>query len=69
MAQPTGNSSSAPAGTIINVSPAGLEVACGKGILLITQVQLAGKKAMSVADIINGQPLLFQPNHLLASTL
>lgn len=69
MAQPTGNSSSAPAGTIINVSPAGLEVACGKGTLLITQVQLAGKKAMSVADIINGQPLLFQPNHLLASTL
>lgn len=69
MAQPTQHSNSAPAGTIINVSPAGLEVACGTNTLLITQVQLAGKKAMSVADILNGQPHLFQPNHLLASTL
>lgn len=56
-------------GTIVNVSPQGLDVACGNGVLRITQVQLPGKKAMSVADVINGQPQLFQPNHLLASDL
>ncbi len=54
-------------GTIANVSVDGLEIACGKGILRITQVQLAGKKAMNVADVINGQPQLFQPHHMLAS--
>ncbi len=56
-------------GTIIRAAAEGLDVACGDGVLRITQVQLPGKKAMHVADVINGQPQLFQPNHLLASTL
>ena len=56
-------------GTIVSVSPAGLEVSCGEGHLLISHIQLAGKKAMSMADVLNGQPHLFQVNHLLASTL
>ena len=56
-------------GTIVNVSAQGLEVACGEGVLRITQVQLPGKKAMAIADVINGQPQLFQPNHMLASEL
>jgi methionyl-tRNA formyltransferase len=54
-------------GTIARVSADGLEIACGEGVLRITQVQLAGKKAMNVADVINGQPQLFQPHHMLAS--
>lgn len=57
------------AGTILAVSTDGLEVACQKGVLMITQVQLAGKKAMPIADIINGQPHLFNVNHILASSL
>ena len=56
-------------GTIASVSADGLEIACGEGVLRITQVQLAGKKAMNVADVINGQPQLFQPHHMLASQL
>ena len=56
-------------GTIVTVSAQGLDVACGDGVLRITQVQLPGKKAMAIADVINGQPQLFQPNHLLASSL
>ncbi len=56
-------------GTIIRAGAEGLDVACGDGVLRIPQVQLPGKKAMRVADVINGQPQLFQPNHLLASTL
>jgi methionyl-tRNA formyltransferase len=54
-------------GTIIQVSAQGLDVACGEGVLRLQQIQLAGKKAMSVADVINGQPQLFQPNYLLSS--
>lgn len=67
MAQPTDQRSTALPGTLVKVSSAGLEVACGEGTLLITQVQLAGKKAMSVADVINGQPKLFQTNHMFAA--
>ena len=54
-------------GTIVNVSPKGIEVACSVNVLRISTVQLPGKKAMSVADVINGQPQLFQVNHMLAS--
>ena len=69
MAEPADVTTRLLPGTIVNVSPQGLDVACGNGVLRITQVQLPGKKAMSVADVINGQPQLFQPNHLLASDL
>ncbi|MFY9179408.1 MAG: methionyl-tRNA formyltransferase [Venatoribacter sp.] len=66
MAEPLAKHSTNLPGTLLNVSAAGVEVACGEGVLLISQVQLAGKKAMSVADVINGQPKLFQPNHLFS---
>lgn len=56
-------------GTIIRAGASGLDVACGDGTLRITQIQLPGKKAMHITDVINGQPQLFQPNHLLASAL
>jgi len=56
-------------GTIAQVSAAGIDVACHEGLLRLQQIQLAGKKAMSVADVINGQPELFQPNYVLAASL
>jgi len=56
-------------GTIASVANEGIDVACGEGTLRLTQVQLAGKKAMSVADVINGQPKLFQPLYVLAADL
>jgi methionyl-tRNA formyltransferase len=56
-------------GTIANVSAKGIEVACADGVLRLEQIQLAGKKAMMVADVINGQPTLFQPNYVLAAQL
>ncbi len=69
MAEPLEKTTHLLPGTILNVSTQGLDVACGDGVLRITQVQLPGKKAMAIADVINGQPQLFQPNHLLASSL
>lgn len=56
-------------GTIANVSAEGIEVACKEGVLRLTKLQLAGKKPMAVADIINGQPNLFQPFYVLSSEL
>ena len=56
-------------GTIANVTAEGIEVACAEGVLRLEQIQLAGKKAMMVADVINGQPNLFQANYVLASEL
>lgn len=68
-AEPLERASRALPGTLVNVGAHGLEIACGEGVLLVTEVQLPGKKAMNVADVINGQPNLFQVNHLLASSL
>lgn len=56
-------------GTIANVAADGIEVACKEGVLKLTKLQLAGKKPMAVADIINGQPNLFQPFYVLASEI
>lgn len=54
-----------PAGTIIQASKDGLDVATGLGILRIKQLQLPGKKAMSFADVFNARQDLFLPGNLL----
>lgn len=56
-------------GTIRQVTAEGVEVACGEGLLQLQQIQLAGKKPMPVAAVINGQPNLFQPMYVMASVL
>ena len=54
-------------GTIARVSNDGLDVATQSGLLRLLNVQLIGKKPMAIRDIINGQPTLFQPQHMFAS--
>ncbi len=41
------------AGTVIAADKQGMDVACGQGVLRITQLQLPGKRAMAVADFLN----------------
>ncbi|MBP1930722.1 methionyl-tRNA formyltransferase [Ammoniphilus resinae] len=41
-------------GTILEVSSDGIEVACGKGILRLLEVQPAGKKKLSASDFVRG---------------
>lgn len=47
-------------GTVIEVNKTGIEVATGKHNLKLTKLQMPGKKASLVADIINGKPDLFK---------
>lgn len=42
------------AGEVLRLDENGLTIACGEGVLQITYLQLPGKKAMSVAELING---------------
>ncbi len=54
-------------GTIARVSTDGVDIATSTGLVRLLNVQLAGKKAMAISDIVNGQPNLFQPQHMFAS--
>jgi methionyl-tRNA formyltransferase len=45
------------AGSIHAVSKQGIDVSTGQGILLIKQLQIPGKKAMTVQDFLNSQTI------------
>ncbi len=49
------------AGTIISADKNGLAIATGDGVLLLKTMQLPGKKAMAVADILNSRGDWFTP--------
>jgi methionyl-tRNA formyltransferase len=50
---------SAP-GTVIRLTPQGLEIACGQGSITVKDVQLAGHKRLEAAEFLRGQPLIGQ---------
>lgn len=52
----TGSDSAVP-GTVLAVQPQGIDVRCGTGIVRITNLQPAGKKAMPVSDFVRGGKL------------
>lgn len=52
-------SSDAEIGTIIGADKNGIQVMTGKGVLNLEVIQLAGKKAMPVQDILNSRRELF----------
>jgi len=51
------HSAAAPPGTVIDAGPTGIDVICGRGALRLTRLQLAGRKPMTAADILNSQRL------------
>ena len=53
-AEPREESSDAPPGEIVAVSPEALTVACGEGVLDIVRVKPSGSRAMNVRDFLNG---------------
>jgi methionyl-tRNA formyltransferase len=47
-------------GTVLRLTPQGLEIACGQGSVTVEALQLAGHKRLSAADFLRGQPLIGQ---------
>lgn len=68
-ARATDRTPTARPGEIVSFTRAGIEVACGRGCLLLTQVQLpVGKGAiLSAADLINARRDAFLPGRLFES--
>ena len=54
------NTASAPPGSITQVGTNGVWVACAQGQIILTQLQLPGKKAMGLDEILRGHPGLFK---------
>lgn len=54
-------------GTIIKADKTGIYVVTGCGVLILKQLQIPGKKAMSVADILNARKDWFTPSTQLNS--
>ncbi|MDH5710512.1 MAG: methionyl-tRNA formyltransferase [Gammaproteobacteria bacterium] len=52
-----GTSSNAAAGTVLNCGKEGIDVAAGKGVLRLLQVQPSGKKVMAAADFANAHDI------------
>ncbi|MBU6501925.1 MAG: methionyl-tRNA formyltransferase [Burkholderiales bacterium] len=44
-------------GTILSANPGGVRVACGSGVLRVTELQRAGGKRLAAADFLRGYPL------------
>ncbi|WP_299693857.1 methionyl-tRNA formyltransferase [uncultured Vibrio sp.] len=49
-----------PAGTILQADKTGIYIATGQGVLVLEQLQVPGKKAMSVQDILNSRASWFE---------
>ncbi|PWV64603.1 methionyl-tRNA formyltransferase [Plasticicumulans acidivorans] len=59
-AQALAQDTDATAGRVIAESRAGIDVACGRGCLRLTELQLPGKKVLPAADILNGRHFVGQ---------
>lgn len=56
-------------GTIISSTKQGIDIATGDGILTLLNLQLPGKKALAVADILNSRADWFTPDTILEPAL
>lgn len=53
-------------GQVLRVDKKGIAVQTSDGVLVITELQPAGKKAMKVVDFLNGRADWFQPGQMLS---
>jgi methionyl-tRNA formyltransferase len=53
-------------GQVLRVDKKGIAIQTSDGVLVITELQPAGKKAMKVVDFLNGRADWFQPGQLLS---
>lgn len=60
-------SAAAAPGTVLRAGRNGIDVVCGRGLLRLRCVQLAGGRPLSVAQLLNGRPELLRPGTRLPS--
>ncbi len=53
-AEPLPQNTGKEPGTITKVSPKGIEIACGNGTLLVSEIQVPGKKRVAVSEYLKG---------------
>lgn len=53
-AEPCSEDTGKPAGTVVSVSETGIRVACGSGSLLVSEIQVPGKKRVKVSEYLKG---------------
>ena len=56
-ALPTGETTEKENGTIISAGNEGMKIACGGKILLVTEIQVPGKKRVAVKDYLRGNAI------------
>ncbi|MDP5151834.1 methionyl-tRNA formyltransferase [Rheinheimera baltica] len=56
-------------GTVLSADKQGIRIACSDNILVITQLQPPGKKAMAAADFLNGRSDWLSPGLVLGAEL
>jgi methionyl-tRNA formyltransferase len=47
-------------GTVLGLTPQGMEIACGQGSITVQELQLSGHKRLPAAEFLRGHPLLQQ---------
>ena len=52
-----GRGGTGPRGTVLSAGKAGIEVACGKGSVVLLEIQRPGAKVLDAAAFLNGFPL------------
>ncbi|MES2979502.1 MAG: methionyl-tRNA formyltransferase [Pseudomonadota bacterium] len=65
--QGTGVPPGASPGSVIAAGPAGVDVACGQGVLRVTRLQKSGSKGLDAGDFLRGFAL--RPGQVLGSSL
>ncbi|URJ30951.1 methionyl-tRNA formyltransferase [Blochmannia endosymbiont of Camponotus sp.] len=52
-------------GTILSINPYGIHVVTGSGVLILTMLQISGKKRTLICDLLNAYKEWFMPNAVL----
>ncbi|MGR5178655.1 methionyl-tRNA formyltransferase [Vibrio parahaemolyticus] len=60
------NATESVAGTILKADKTGIYVATGQGTLVLEQIQIPGKKAMPVSDVLNSKASWFEVGSVLS---
>ncbi len=65
-AHPDSNTRPVAPGTVLACAADGLQITCGEGSLIVTELQLPNRTRMAIRDIMNGHLLNLQPGDLLS---